>query len=112
MRTLVALIAVAVLLVLSSAALPQQNPNCREFGFQITTSCCCTNDCCREAEENEFAHVRDGLYRSNVTGQLIYRTGWSPDGRTIKCACDQINGVWTKHPRANVRCLFMPMPSS
>jgi hypothetical protein len=112
MRTLVALIAVAVLLVLSSAALPQQNPNCREFGFQITTSCCCTNDCCREAEAGEFVHIDGDRYRSTVTGQMVFRTGWSPDGRTIKCACDQINGVWTKHPRANVRCLFMPMPSS
>jgi hypothetical protein len=95
-----------------SVVFGQQNPNCTEFGFQITTTCCCTNDCCREADENEFAHVRDGLYRSNVTGQLVYRTGWSPDGRTIKCACDQIEGKWTKHPGADVRCLFMPMPNS
>jgi hypothetical protein len=102
------------LLVMHRVALPQQNfPNCTEFGGRIPHQCCCTNDCCSEAGAGEFAHVRDELYRSTVTGQHIYRTGWSADGRTVKCACDQdSSGRWVKHPKANVRCLFMPMPSS
>jgi hypothetical protein len=93
-------------------ALPQTYPNCTEFGFQISGFCCCTNDCCREAEAGEFTHIGNELYRSNVTGQIIRRTGWSPDGRTVKCSCDLQGGKWVKHPKANVRCLFVPMPSS
>lgn len=91
----------------------QENPfpNCQEFGVQIPGACCCTNDCCREAEPNEFLHLGDDQYRSRVTGQVVRRTGWSADGRTIKCACDLIDGKWTKHPKADVRCLFMPMPA-
>lgn len=89
----------------------QEYPNCSEFGFQIANTCCCTNDCCREAEPGEFQHLRGDLYRSSVTGQLVNRTGWSPDGRTVKCACDLGDqGRWFKHPKANVRCLFVPRP--
>lgn len=89
----------------------QQNPNCTQFGFQIGVTCCCSNDCCREAEAGEFSHVGGDQYRSNVTGQVIVRTGWSPDGRTVKCACDMAdNGRWFKHARANVRCLWVPRP--
>lgn len=96
-----------------SNARGQTNPNCAEFGFQIATQCCCTNDCCLEAEPGEFQHIGGDIYRSNVTGQLVNRTGWSPDGRTIKCACDLgDNGRWVKHQKANVRCLWVPLPSS
>ena len=99
-------------LFLHGVALPQTNPNCTEFGFQISTNCCCSANCCSEAGEDEFRHVGENLYRSTVTGQVIKRTGWSPDGRTIKCACTQIEGTWTKRPDSLVRCLFMPQPSS
>lgn len=89
----------------------QDWPNCREFGFNIATSCCCTANCCSEAEPGEFRHMGGNTYRSTVTGQDIERKGWSPDGRTVKCACDLINGTYTKHPLARVHCLFVPMPA-
>jgi hypothetical protein len=104
--------ALCIYVLATAKVLPQEYPNCTEFGFQISGFCCCTNDCCREAEAGEFAHIGNDLYRSNVTGQTIRRTGWSPDGRTVKCSCDLVGGKWVKHPKANVRCLFVPMPSS
>lgn len=106
------LLAALALCALAAASYAQDFPNCTEFGLTIPSACCCTNDCCREAKAGEFQHVGDDLYRSAATGQTVKRTGWSPDGRTIKCACDLINGQWTKHPKANVRCLFVPLPSS
>jgi hypothetical protein len=109
---LVAAFVVIAFLSLMKAAGGQRFPNCEEFGRQIPHNCCCTSDCCREAEEGEFRHVRDDIYQSTVTGQPVSRTGWSSDGRTIKCACDNIEGKWVKHPKANVRCLYLPMPSS
>jgi hypothetical protein len=94
------------------SVLGQTNPNCTEFGVQIAVSCCCSNDCCREAPSTEFENLGGDLYRSTVTGQTIKRTGWSAGGY-IKCACDlNGQGQWVKHPLANVRCLFVPMPSS
>jgi hypothetical protein len=104
--------ALAVLFCLSRAALPYPFPNCTEFGFEIQRSCCCTNDCCRETEPGEVVHVEGDTYRIVPSGQLIRRTGWSPDGRTIRCACDMIEGNWTRHPKALTRCLYMPMPNS
>jgi hypothetical protein len=89
------------------------NPNCTEFGINIPIACCCSNDCCREARPTEFQHLGGDLYRSVETGQVVKRTGWSSGG-TIKCACDWDHDTnqWIKHPRAHVRCLFVPFPSS
>lgn len=110
--TVVAVVVIAVLTWFGLKKTAGQPANCTEFGFQISTTCCCASDCCREAKAGEFIHIDGERYRSTVTGQLVYRTGWSPDGRTIKCSCDQIAGKWTKHPHANVRCLWVPPPSS
>jgi hypothetical protein len=108
-----ALVAGWIWLVFNTGAVfGQTNPNCTEFGFQISTSCCCSAGCCAEANDGEFKHIGGDEYESTVTKQRILRTGWSPDGRTIKCACDFIEGKWTKHPGAKVNCLFLPMPSS
>lgn len=98
--------------VVIPAARGQQHPNCEEFGFRISTSCCCTANCCAEANEREFEHIGDDNYRSTVTGQVLKRTGWSPDGRFIRCACDLIDGTWKWHPHALVRCVYPPMPAS
>lgn len=108
-----ALVAVAVItwLFLKDAA-GQPHPNCVEFGFQISTNCCCSAGCCRETAPGDVVHVQGNTYRIVASGQEIERTGWSPDGRTIRCACDSINGQWTVHPTAFTRCLYMPMPSS
>lgn len=91
----------------------QDNPNCHEWGIAggIPIQCCCSNDCCREAEPGEFTQIDADHYRSNVTGQVIKRTGWSA-GSFVKCACDLIGTKWVKHPKANIRCLWVPMPSS
>lgn len=106
-------IACAVLLFFGiySQTKAQDWPNCREFGFNIATSCCCTANCCSEARAGEFAHLGGKTYRVIATGQEVERTGWSPDGRTIKCACDLIGATYTKHPRAKVHCFFPPMPA-
>jgi hypothetical protein len=103
---------IVILLLLYKAARGQDFPNCTEFGFQISTSCCCSAGCCKEAKEGEVVHVEGDLYRIVPSGQIIKRTGWSPDGRTIRCACDLIENKWTVHPTAFTRCLYMPMPSS
>jgi hypothetical protein len=103
---------IVILLLLYKAARGQDFPNCTEFGFQISGACCCTNNCCSEADEGEFRHIGGDIYQSTVTGQTLKRTGWSPDGRFVKCACDLVGGQWTKHPKANVRCVFPPLPSS
>lgn len=108
----VAMMVCAFLFVLRGVALPQDFPNCTEFGVQIPNACCCTNNCCGEAKEGEIVHFSGDEYRVVATGQILKRTGWSPDGRFIKCACDLIEGKWTVHPRAFVRCIYPPQPSS
>ena len=107
-----ALLTVCGFLALVKAAGGQNFPNCTEFGFTISNSCCCTANCCREAKPGEVVHVEGDNYRIVPSGQIIKRTGWSPDGRTIRCACDQINNVWTVFPGAFTRCLYLPMPNS
>lgn len=109
-----AFMAGAFVLLLRGVALPQDNPNCHEWGIAggIPVQCCCSNNCCTEAQATEFEAIGNDSYRSTVTGQIVKRTGWSSGGY-VKCACDlQSNGTWMKHPRANIRCLWVPMPSS
>src|SRR5688572_3469025 len=105
-------LAAAAALSIYGAALAQQFPNCIEFGFEISTNCCCSAGCCSEAKDGELQHIGDDIYRSTVTGQTLKRTGWSPDGRFIRCGCDQIDGLWKWHPKAFVRCIYPPVPSS
>jgi hypothetical protein len=93
-------------------ALPQPFPNCTEYGFNIPQTCCCTAGCCREADSGEVVHERGDWYRIVPSGQIVQRTGWSPDGRTIRCACDNKEGKWVSSPQSKTHCLFMPMPSS
>jgi hypothetical protein len=97
----------------TGAVFGQDNPNCHEWGIAggIPVQCCCSNNCCSEAPASEFENLGEDLYRSNVTGQIIKRTGWSAGG-FVKCACDLIGTQWVKHPKANIRCLWVPMPSS
>jgi len=111
----VALVGIFVL-ALHRVALPQQNfPNCDAFkddlGVSISTDCCCSANCCSPAKDSEFVHVEGDHYRVVATGQVVKRTGWS-HGATVKCACDHINGIWTKHEKAFVRCLYPPYPGS
>lgn len=108
----ISLFAIVIMLLLGMRATGQDNPNCTEFGFNISISCCCSNSCCAEAAPGEVVHFSGDNYRIVPSGQIIKRTGWSPDGRTIRCACDLIDGKWTVHPRAHTRCLYLPMPAS
>lgn len=118
MMALILAIAAAICVFAFPAATPllvsvaASSDNCTAFGFRISTSCCCTNDCCREADPGEIVHVEGDTYRIAPSGQLIRRSGWSPDGRTIRCACDHIEGKWVVHPKALTRCIYLPMPSS
>lgn len=47
-----------------------------------------------------------------ASGQTIKRTGWSPDGTIIRCACDLVGSKWIVSAKANTRCLFLPLPNS
>lgn len=77
----------------------------------IPATCCVTNDCCWEVSERELRSLPDDEWEVKSTGQVRKRTGWSPDGKFYRCACDYDNvdkhGV--KHQGANTRCIFVPM---
>lgn len=76
----------------------------------IPATCCVTNDCCWEISANELEPLGNDEYRVRATGQVRKRTGYSPDGKYYRCACDYdgINKNWVKHQGANTRCLFIP----
>lgn len=101
-----------ILLLFVVPSFGQDFPNCdAEFGFQISQTCCCTQNCCSYAAPGEFIRLPSGKYKSTVTGQELDRTGWSVNRRTIKCACTLVSaGVWEKRPDSRVSCLFVPLP--
>jgi hypothetical protein len=76
----------------------------------IPATCCVTNDCCWEVQERELVSLPDDEWRVRSTGQVRKRTGWSPDGKFYRCACDydQPSNSWVKHQGANTRCIFVP----
>ena len=78
----------------------------------ISTGCCCSNSCCFVVEPGTVEAVDHEHYRIIASGQIIKRTGWSMNGRFMRCACDQIEGKWTIHPTAFTRCIYPPIPSS
>lgn len=80
----------------------------------IPATCCVTNDCCWEVSERELNPLPDDNWEVKSTGQVRKRTGWSPDGKFYRCACDydNVEKVWIKHQGANTRCLFVPMRSA
>jgi len=80
-----------------------------ECGF-IDPKCCCTNACCFEAGPGEVRQIGEDSYLIVPSGQVVQRTGFSPDGRYIRCACDLIDGKWTVTPTAHTRCLYVPLP--
>ena len=77
----------------------------------IPATCCVTNDCCWEVSERELRSLPDDEWEVRSTGQVRKRTGWSPDGKFYRCACDydNVDKHWVKHQGANTRCLFVPM---
>jgi hypothetical protein len=80
----------------------------------IPATCCVTNDCCWEISERELRSLPDDEWEVRSTGQVRKRTGWSPDGKFYRCACDydSVAKHWIKHQGANTRCLFVPMRSA
>ena len=96
-----------------SKAHGQEYPNCSGW---ISHSCCCTNECCFEVEPGTVQNLDVNLNRFRIvaTGQEIERTGWSKDGRFMRCACDHdaTTGKWVKHPKAHTRCIYPPQPNS
>ena len=80
----------------------------------IPATCCVTNDCCWEVSERELRSLPDDQWEVRSTGQVRKRTGWSPDGKFYRCACDYDNTEkhWVKHQGANTRCIFVPMRSA
>lgn len=78
----------------------------------IPAQCCVTNDCCFEISERDVTALPNDMFRINASGQVVSRSGYSPDGRWYRCACDNMNGKWVVHPTANTRCLFVPAMGS
>ena len=76
----------------------------------IPATCCVTNDCCWEVSERELRSLPDDEWEVRSTGQVRKRTGWSPDGKFYRCACDYDNAdkKWIRHQGANTRCIFIP----
>lgn len=105
---LLVLILLAVLLGFSTAEEYHSNPWLLSW---IPATCCVTNDCCWEVSERELRSLPDDLWEVRSTGQVRVRTGWSPDGKFYRCACDydQTNRVWNRHQGAYTRCIFVPM---
>jgi hypothetical protein len=77
----------------------------------IPATCCVTNDCCWEVTERELRSLPEDEWEIRSTGQVRKRTGWSPDGKFYRCACDydNVDKHWVKHQGANTRCIFVPM---
>ena len=80
----------------------------------IPATCCVTNDCCWEVSERELRSLPDDEWEILSTGQVRKRTGWSPDGKFYRCACDydSVDKHWIRHQGANTRCIFVPMRSA
>ena len=76
----------------------------------IPLTCCWSNNCCRKVKPSALTPLDRDHYRVEASGQSVTRTGWSRDGNTWRCTCDQDDsGKWVVHLRANTRCIF-PVP--
>jgi hypothetical protein len=92
-----------LLSILTAAA----QANCRGF---ISTNCCCSNACCWEISAAEVEPMPGDRWLIRSTGQVLRRTGFSPNGKYYRCACDrdQATGSWIRHQGATTRCIFPP----
>jgi hypothetical protein len=100
---IVSIVAASLLFFVVTAMGQGLFPNCRGF---IGQECCCTNSCCYEIDAEEVTQVGPGRYRIEASGQEIDARP-SQDGKRYRCACDLIEGVWTVHPTAYTRCLYV-----
>lgn len=106
----VAILAIVLLIHAARAEEYHSNPWLKSW---IPTTCCVTNDCCWEIQERELISLPNDEWEVRSTGQVRKRTGWSPDGKFYRCACDydNVDKHWVRHQGANTRCLFIPMRS-
>jgi hypothetical protein len=102
------IIALSIMLVVGAFDGAGEQDYLRSF---IPVTCCVTNRCCWQIGERELTPLADDRWLVNSTGQVVPRTGWSPDGRFYRCACDYdpSQGAWIRHQGAHTRCIFVPM---
>lgn len=103
-------LAVFAAAVIAAAALA--HPDNAWLRTWIPPHCCVTNDCCFDVRADAIEALGADQYRILASGQVIARTGFSPDGAIWRCACDFIDGAWRVHAKALTRCLFIPRPST
>lgn len=94
-----------VLVAIPAIVVAQAIPNVVTHPW-IERSCCITNSCCFEIDPEEVTQIGPGRYRIEASGQEIDARP-SQDGKWYRCACDLIEGVWTVHPQAHTRCLYV-----
>lgn len=87
---------------------PQEAADIRTW---IPSNCCWTSGCCRKVGDGALTPLGGGQYRIVASGQVVTRNGWSRDGNNWRCTCDQIEGRWVVHLKANTRCLFPAAPA-
>lgn len=104
-------LAALIVLAISGIAVAEDHHSNPWLLSWIPATCCVTNDCCWEISEREVRSLPDDQWEIRSTGQVRRRTGWSPDGKFYRCACDydQSGTHWVRHQGANTRCLFVPM---
>ena len=106
-------IALLVALV-STAVFSQEGFDYQAFYSSFAPfNCCWSSRCCWSVEPHEVQDLGNGMYRILASGQIVPRTGYSPDERYHRCACDrQPDGTWKVWPGARTRCLFTPTHAS
>lgn len=118
--TMIRLFALTMCVVLHTPALgqsvnevlvPPTPEEARDIRGWMPIQCCWSNNCCRKVKAAALTAIDRDHYRVVITGQVVDRTGWSRDGNTWRCTCDQnYEGRWVVHLKANTRCIF-PVPN-
>jgi hypothetical protein len=121
-----AILAPAVVACWATLAFGNGDPYREFYGSFADRSCCWTNRCCYEIGAHDVEDLGGGVkvtdtwgetrtghgYRIKASGQVVVRTGFSPDGKYHRCACDPVSDGWKVWPGANTRCLFTPSHGS
>lgn len=76
----------------------------------IPVQCCRSNNCCFKVPASALHPLSRDEYVVVASGQTVPRTGWSRDGQTWRCACDDTGKGWKVHLKADTRCIF-PAPA-
>lgn len=113
---LIALVLLLTLIVVAAGYRPAHGQTALSAADQawlrswVPVNCCVTNRCCFEVAPGTVIALGGPRWQVVASGQVVTQNGWSRDHRFWRCACDQIGGKWTVHPKANTRCLFPPRP--